>query len=59
MINKSDFCVVYYIQEYKPPIRKNSKRDLFGYQPKSGTHLAYEYARKKDKIVINLIDTCL
>ena len=49
MIDKSTFCVVYYDENYEPPRRKNSKRDLTDYQPKSGTQIAYEYAAKKKK----------
>ena len=52
MIDKSEFCVVYFDENYTPPRRKNSKRDVCDYQPKSGTKIAYEYAvRKKVKIV--------
>ena len=54
MINHSKFCVVYYDENYLPPRRKNSRRDLFDYQPKSGTAVAYDYAVKKKKIIINL-----
>ena len=55
MINKSDFCVFFYDENYLPPRRKNSRKDLFDYQPKSGTGVAYEYAmKKKDKQVINV-----
>lgn len=54
MIERSDICVVYYSENYLPPARKNSKRDLFAYQPKSGTKIAYEYAVKKNKNVINM-----
>ena len=53
MINHSKFCVVYYDKNYLPPRRKNSKRDLFDYQPKSGTAVAYDYAVKNKKIIIN------
>ncbi len=56
MIDKSNFCIVYYNPEYKPPMRKNSNRDLFEYQPKSGTHIAYEYAKKKGVNIINVFD---
>ena len=28
-------------------MRRNSRRDLFAYQPKSGTRTAYEYAKKE------------
>ena len=54
MINKSDFCIFYYDENYLPPRRKNSKRDLFDYQPKSGTGIAYEYAMKKGRQIFNL-----
>lgn len=54
MINASDFCVFYYDTEYKPPLRKQSKNVLSAYQPKSGTFLAYEYAKQKKKEIINL-----
>ena len=54
MINKSDFCVVYYNENYSPPKRKNSRRDLTDYQPKSGTKVAYDYAVKKEKEIINI-----
>ena len=52
MINKSDFCVDYYDEKYLPPRRKNSKRDLTDYQPKSGTKVAYDYANKKGKTIL-------
>ncbi len=54
MIDNSDICIVYYKDGYLPPRRKNSKRDLFDYQPKSGTAIAYQYAVKKKKKIINL-----
>ena len=59
MINASDYCVFYYNENYQPPKRKYSKRDVCEYQPKSGTALAFEYALgKKDKgklhCVVNL-----
>ena len=49
MINVSDYCVFYYNEEYKPPMRKQSKRSLTSYQPNSGTKRAYEYAIRKSK----------
>ena len=55
MIDKSNFCVVYYDENYLPPRRKNSRRDLTDYQPKSGTKLAYDYAEKKGLKIINLL----
>lgn len=55
MINKSDFCVVYYDENYTPP-RRNSKENLSGYQPKSGTAIAYNYAVKNKKEIINVLN---
>lgn len=55
MINQSSVCVVYYDENYAPPRRRNSSKDLTDYQPKSGTRLAYDYAVKKEKHVINII----
>ena len=54
MINKSDFCVIYYDENYLPPRRKNSRRDLIDYQPKSGTAVAYSHAVKKRKEIVNV-----
>ena len=54
MINASDFCVFYYDETYKPPLRKQSQRSLTSHQPNSGTKLAYEYAKQKKKVIINL-----
>ena len=55
MINQSDYCIVYYDENYLPPRRKNSRRDFADYQPKSGTAVAYEYAMKKNRVIINVI----
>ena len=55
MINHSKFCVFYYDDNYPPPRRKNSRRDLFDYQPKSGTKVAYEYAEGKNRSIIILL----
>ena len=57
MINKSDFCVIYYDENYLPPRRRNGKRDLTDYQPKSGTKVAYDYAIRKKKEIINVMIT--
>ncbi len=45
MIDDSDFCVFYYDKNYTPLTQTNS-----------GTKIAYLYAIKKKKIVINLFD---
>ena len=44
MINKSKFCIIYFNDNYSPPGRN------------SGTRIAYEYAKKHNKIIINLFD---
>ena len=55
MIDKSNYCIFYYNQNYEPPLRlqNKGKRTL---KTKSGTKLAYEYAvkKKKKKKTINL-----
>ena len=56
MIDKSDFCVVYFKDNYLPPERKNSTQNLFCFQPKSGTAIAYLYALKRKKIIINVAE---
>lgn len=54
MINDSDFCVFYYDDKYMPDIRKRGKKSMWTYQPRSGTSLAYNYAKQKKKHIINL-----
>ena len=54
MIDKSEFCVFYFNEDYLPPRRKNSRRDLWDYQPKSGTAVAFEYAERKKKTIFNV-----
>ncbi len=56
MIDNSNYCIFYYNSEYKPSIRKLSKKDMGYYQPKSGTALAYKYAKKKKKVIINIFN---
>ena len=53
MIEKSNYCVIYYDENYMPPRRKNSRRDLFDYQPNSGTKRAYDYAVTKNLKILN------
>ncbi len=55
MINNSDYCIFYYDESYKPEMRKYSKTRIDYYQPKSGTKLAYNYAKQKRKIILNLV----
>ena len=56
MIDQSDYCLFYYDKNYLPPKRKWAKRDLFAYQPQSGTALAYKYALQKKKIIYNFFN---
>ena len=53
MIRESDVCIFYYDENYLPSRRKTSRHDLCDYQPKSGTALAYTYAKSKKKTIIN------
>ena len=57
MIDDSDFCLFYYNKNYLPPQRKWSKKNLFTYQPKSGTALAYKYAQQKKKLMKNFFNS--
>ncbi len=54
MVNQLYFCVIYYDENYAPPRRRNSKRDLTHYQLRSGTKVAYDYAVKKKSEIINI-----
>lgn len=53
MIDASDYCVFYYDPNYESKIKSTSRFGI-GYQPKSGTALAFEYAVKKKKHIINV-----
>ena len=55
MIDNSRYCVIYYDENYMPPRRKNSSRELFDYQPKSGTAVAFDYAKRKSVITMNVL----
>ena len=54
MIRESEVCVFYYDTEYMPSRRKESCRSVTTYQPKSGTAVAYEYAVKCEKMIVNV-----
>lgn len=54
MINDSDICVFYFDEMYQPSRRRQSKTSLSDYQPKSGTGIAFDYAKTHGKTVINL-----
>jgi len=54
MIETSDYCIFYYDENYEPEMRKYSKHSIGYFQPKSGTALAYTYAKQKKKHIINV-----
>ena len=54
MIDDSDYCIFYYDEDYQPTLRKYAKRCVYEYQPKSGTALAYKYAKRKKKLILNI-----
>ena len=54
MIDASEICIFYYKEDYLPEKRKASKTAVNTYQPQSGTRLAFDYAVKQGKKVINL-----
>ena len=56
MINDSDYCVFYYDENYLPPMRKGTKYSVNYCRPKSGTALAYAYAKQKKKFLLNIFD---
>ena len=56
MIDTSSYCICYYDENYAPPRRKNSRRDLFDYQPKSGTRMAFDYANKRNLMIYNVFE---
>lgn len=53
MIDHSDFCLFYYDENYMPP-RRNNRSSSIMYQPRSGTEIAFKYAVKKNKRIINI-----
>lgn len=53
MIERSMYCICYYDENYTPP-RKNRTQALPDYLPKSGTRMAFDYARKKNLTIYNL-----
>ena len=48
MIDESDYCIFYYNENYVPITKKQNQSKV------SGTKLAYEYAVKKNKHIINV-----
>lgn len=55
MIDNSVYCIFYYDENYVPPLKRQSKNNMLPpIRRKSGTKIAYEYAIKKNKKIINL-----
>lgn len=56
MIDLSDYCIFYYDKDYAPPKKQISKKCVGGVwtSGKSGTAIAYDYAIRKKKNVINV-----
>ena len=54
MIDKSSFCIFYYNPEYTPLMKKPCNNMVKPSRLRSGTKIAYEYAIKKKKEIINL-----
>lgn len=52
MIDSSGYCVIYYDEGYTPPERKSERWNLSSCQSKSGTRLAYDYAKRKNVKII-------
>lgn len=54
MIDASEICIFYYNEDYLPDKIKISKTAVNSYQPKSGTKIAFDYAMKQGKEIVNL-----
>ena len=53
MIDKSELCIVYFDEKY---MHLSTEGDLVDNKPKSGTKIAYEYALKKSRRIINVLE---
>ena len=55
MIDKSTYCVFYFNKNYVASLNSKSKRNLLtNLERRSGTKIAYQYAVKAKKEIINL-----
>lgn len=55
MIDSSTYCVFYYNENYVPPLSRQPKHNaLLLSKRNSGTKIAYNYAIKRNKTIINL-----
>lgn len=53
MVDDSDYCVFYYDEQYRPANKFITRSQC--YSQKSGTQLAYRYAKQKKKDIINIL----
>ena len=51
MIDNSNFCVFYYDEKYVAPVKE---KGVINFRPNSGTVIAFNYAKQKNKQIINL-----
>jgi len=56
MIDRSEFCITYFDAKYIPSQRINKKTQSNTHSPESGTKIAYNYAIKKQKTIINIFN---
>ena len=57
MIDNSNYCIFYYNENYIPILKRQAKNHaLSPIGRNSGTKIAYEYAIKKKKLIINLFN---
>lgn len=55
MIDKSKYCIFYYNENYLPELKRAPKHNMLPpSRRRSGTKIAYEYAIKKKKEIINI-----
>ncbi len=54
MINESEYCIIYFNKDYVPTKQKNE--NICPRQTKSGTQIAYDYALKSQRKIINIFD---
>lgn len=53
MINRSAYCIFYYNKDYVAPITQRQNM-ITTFERNSGTKIAYDYAIKRNKTIINL-----
>ena len=54
MIDNSTYCVFYYNENYVATLNQQGKKHTSPTQRNSGTKIAYHYAERKNKMIINL-----